>query len=827
MLPLLLLSTLLQPLNLAGRPLPDALGELQAHGLRIVYSTDLVRPDMKVREQPKAAELGAIAREILAPYGLTTRAGEDGVLVVVLKFAESVDVATSAPEDAGRPPIDIAASRVVEVPGGLENVFHTLQLLPGVTATSDFGSRQSVRGGGPDENLIVMDHIELHNPYRLFGFVSGINPETVQQFELHAGAFSAQYGDRLSSLLVIDTRDGSTARAVQGLASASITDANIVVEGRLPGSQKGSWLVTARRTYYDLIAAHLSTDIKQFPGFTDGQVKVVWNPGPRWRVTFHGLASGEKMDLSDTTDTAAVKDQAMAKTSTTVAGVTVEGNLGARILLRSTAAYSGLEDRFDLTTDGCATPLRPNALDVTDFCGMPIALGHNARTHDTSFREELAWSAARQSIDLGLQARVMRNDLSVASEGDNFPAIALPGLGLLGIGRLPWHVDNAPFTSAVDGNATGAWIEDRLQLASRLSLVPGVRFDHIGLTHENLVSPRFAFSFALNDRTTLTGSAGIHYQSPGYDKSFLGGSAFALNLTSPEASTLKSERAIQAVLGVERQVNRSLSLRVEGYDRQLDRLIIGRLETEAEREARLAEYVPFFWKGLTSEIPTDPLITSVPVNGGSGRARGLEVLLTKRPGPSDSRFTGWISYTLSKADRTAYGITYPFDYDRRHAATLVGEFRVSPRVTASIAVQAASGFPVTVPDGTRVATSEGTLTPAGAARSGASPGQQAVLPFIDGADGLVYEVDYGPMTRINSSQLPTTSRVDFRATWHPRDANGHWTFYVDIINVLDHENQLAVFSDLVYNPAGPRPNVEITYGGGFPLIPSLGLKYRF
>ncbi|HEX4568607.1 MAG TPA: TonB-dependent receptor, partial [Vicinamibacterales bacterium] len=568
--------TLVQPLNLAGRPVADALQELQAHGLRIVYSTDLVRPDMKVREQPKATQLADIAREILAPYGLTTHAGDDGVLVVVLKYTESVDVSTTAPVNTGRPPIEIPAMRVTEMAGGLENVFHTLQLLPGVTATSDFGSRQSVRGGGPDENLIVMDHIELHNPYRLFGFVSGINPETVQNFELHAGAFSAQYGDRLSSLLVIDTRDGSTAKTVQGLVSASITDANIVLEGRLPGSQKGSWLVTARRTYYDLIAARLSTDIKQFPGFTDGQFKIVWNPVQRWRVTFHGLASAEKMDLSDTTGTSAFKEQATAKTSTTVAGITVEGNLGARALVRTTAAYSGLEDRFDLTTDGCATPLRPNTLDVSDFCGLPIALGHNARTHDTSIREELALSAGtRHAIDLGVQARVMSNDLSVASEGDDFPAIALPGLGLLGIGRLPWHVDNAPFTSSVDGNSVGAWVEDRMQIASRLSLIPGVRFDHIAFTHENLISPRFAVSFALNDRTTLTGSTGIHYQSPGYDKSFLGGSAFALNLTSPEASTLKSERAIQAVLGVERQLNRSLSLRVEGYDRQLDRLIVG------------------------------------------------------------------------------------------------------------------------------------------------------------------------------------------------------------------------------------------------------------
>ncbi|HEV8236088.1 MAG TPA: TonB-dependent receptor, partial [Gemmatimonadaceae bacterium] len=745
----------------------------------------------KVREQPKSTRLADIVNEILAPHGLTTRPDENGVLVVVLKYSETVDVASTAPANVGRPPIEVPAARVVAMAGGLENIFHTLQLLPGVTATSDFGSRQSVRGGGPDENLIVMDHIELHNPYRLFGFVSGINPETVQQFELHTGAFSAQYGDRLSSLLVIDARDGSTKKALQGLASVSITDTNVVVEGRLPDAQRGSWLVTARRTYYDLIAGRLVTDVKRFPGFTDGQFKVVWNPAQRWRLIFHGLASGESMDLSDTTETAVFKNEATARTTTTLFGATAEANFGPHALWRSTAAFSALKDRFDLTTDGCATPLRPNRQDISDFCAPPLVIGHSARTNDASIREELTLSAGtRHALDLGVQARGLRSDLSVASEGDNFPAIALPGLGLLGIGHLPWHVDNAPFTSSIDGNMVSAWAEDRLQPNSRLSIVPGVRLDHIAVTRETLISPRFAFSMALNDRTTLTGSAGIHYQSPGYDKSFLGGAAFALNLTSPEAATLKSERAIQAVAGVERQLNRGLSLRVEGYDRQLDKLIVGSLETETERQQRVAEYPPAFWfPPLKNEIPIDPLITSVPTNEGSGRARGLEVLLTKRPRSADTRLTGWVSYTLSKAQRKTYGITYPFDYDRRHAASIVGEWRVSPRVSTSMAVQAASGFPVTVPNGTRVA--------AEAAPAVDANGRPLLrlLPFGD-PSGYVYEIDYGQLARINSARLPPSSRVDFRATLHPRDANGHWTFYVDIINVLNHRNQLAVFSNL-------------------------------
>src|SRR6516165_579750 len=130
-----LLLTLLQPppLNLVGKPVAQALREIEARGITIVFSEDLVRPDMKVREQPKSAQLTDIVNEILAPYGLTTRVGENGALAVVLRFAESVEVAGAEPENVGRKPIEVPAVQVTETAGGLENVFHTLSLLPGVT----------------------------------------------------------------------------------------------------------------------------------------------------------------------------------------------------------------------------------------------------------------------------------------------------------------------------------------------------------------------------------------------------------------------------------------------------------------------------------------------------------------------------------------------------------------------------------------------------------------------------------------------------------------------------------------------------------------------
>ena len=166
---------------------------------------------------------------------------------------------------------------VMAVAGSADNVFRTLQALPGVAATTEFDSRLSVRGGSPNENLTIVDGVEIHNPYRLFGLTSAFIPETVKAFDLHTGAFSAKYGDRLSSLLVVENRPGSDASRLRGSTALSLTDANAVLEGRLPGEATGSWIVTGRRTYYDLVVNSLVDT--ELPAFGDLQGRLDWNLG--------------------------------------------------------------------------------------------------------------------------------------------------------------------------------------------------------------------------------------------------------------------------------------------------------------------------------------------------------------------------------------------------------------------------------------------------------------------------------------------------------------------------------------------------------------------
>ena len=147
----------------------------------------------------------------------------------------------------------VTPAEVLRTPGALDNVFRTLQTLPGVAAAEEFGSRMAVRGGAPDQNLTVMDGVEIHDPYRLFGLTSAFNPETISRFELATGGFSVKYGDRLSSLLVVENRAGVPTRGSTDRPHSAYRRQHRP-RGRAAEGAAGSWLVTARRTYYDLVA---------------------------------------------------------------------------------------------------------------------------------------------------------------------------------------------------------------------------------------------------------------------------------------------------------------------------------------------------------------------------------------------------------------------------------------------------------------------------------------------------------------------------------------------------------------------------------------------
>ena len=700
-------------------------------------------------------------------------------------FRERLEVTAEAPKSEGPASMPLAPQQVLSTAGSLDNPFRTLQTLPGVVATDEFGSKLSVRGGAPDQNLTQMDGVEIHNPYRLFGLTSAFNPETIARFELLAGGFGAKYGDRLSSVVLVENRDADASRRFRGSSSVSITDANIIGEGRLPGPGQGSWLATARRTYYDLVAERVVD--QDLPSFDDAQIRTAWQlPGSR-RLSFLGLRSREVTSIRPEHEGdghADIRSRNDLLTATFVSPL-------ARAAWTSVVAWSRNTDLIDIRDD-----------EEVSSSEAPEQFTRELSIDDLSLREEVRLPAfGRHQVETGTEWHRLRTHVKFATFDDLDPFGLFRGGAVWLGGVFPERMDDARSTTR-----GGAWIEDRVQLSPSVTLVPGLRWDWSGLNGRASLSPRLRGMVALDDATRLTAATGLYTQSPGYEK-LLQADHFT-DLTAAGRLDLRLERATHVIVGLERDVAPGVLGRVEAYYKGFSDLIVGRLETEDERQSRVARYD--FPQALQSRIPTAAMITSVPTNDGRGRAYGLDLFLSRADGPARPRLTGWVSYSLAKTAQDIYGRSVPFSYDRPHSLSVVWNWRMASRWVLAGTARAASGFPRTPPAGVGVET-----------RTVGS----RIVPVQTGPTSFVPDVAPGGVEQLNSARMPMVARLDLRLGYGPRGANGKWQLYVEGLNVLNHKNAFFVDASLVNEGSGVTIKEEPI--GGLPRLVTFGVRVRF
>ena len=162
--------------------------------------------------------------------------------------------------------------------------------------------------------------------------------------------------------------------------------------------------------------------------------------------------------------------------------------------------------------------------------------------------------------------------------------------------------------------------------------------DHAGITGETRLSPRVSASLRLGESTRLRGAAGRYTQSPGYEK--LAQSDYVLDLTDDAVRGLRSEQLVQVSASVEQDLGRGVTLRVEGYRKGFTDLLVGRLEGEGERRARVGQYD--FQAAVASSVPADPIITTIPGNDGAGRAYGFDLFLARTHERAGRRPVDWL-----------------------------------------------------------------------------------------------------------------------------------------------------------------------------------------
>ena len=192
---------------------------------------------------------------------------------------------------------------ITSVPSLFEgDLIKTLQLMPGVVTMHDLSNKLHVRGGSPDENLVLLDGITVYNPStHLGGLFSTFNPDAVGYAELYAGGFPANFGDRLSSVLNVDTKEGNS-KNFTGKVSVGLITSKFLFEGPFP---KGSFLLGGRRTYFDAIVwlySKIKNDSVSLPYyFYDFIAKMNYNPSSENRFTLAGLSSTDVVSYLENT----------------------------------------------------------------------------------------------------------------------------------------------------------------------------------------------------------------------------------------------------------------------------------------------------------------------------------------------------------------------------------------------------------------------------------------------------------------------------------------------------------------------------------------------
>jgi hypothetical protein len=748
---------------------------------------------------------------------ITIRVRSNDTVRVVLKLRENeielsqilvTGTRRQAAEDT-RPSVTTMTPREAKyLPGAAEDVLRGLQALPGVTSVSDYSSQLVIRGAGPDQNLIMIDGFEVINPYRLYGFVSMFNPETVSDISLQTGGFAAQYGDRLSAVIDVKNREGRADVPFAAKLNFSLTNMNLIFEGSMP-IEGSSYLLSLRRTYYDLILGPILKKAKlvegdvALPNFRDLQFRGSVPISEDHKLIVNVLASRDGVSLvsgaeRDRADSVNVVDDA----TNTMAGALWQYNPSKEVIINTQVSWyrnkgAGLFDgTFVDPSQNSGTIKRGDT--TVSFVKFGVDYGYIYEK--TSFVQRVLWSAGSHTLEAGCGADFLRTDFTRTFDID-------PAIKEL-ISQRGFVVPTSE-TQIVHFNRYNLYAQDRLAIGDKLFVQPGIRFDYYPFLKTKIYpSPRVNVSYKVSDLTTIRVAYGMYTQSPGMEKQ----NAFQSRLTfsKDRFTTLDAERSQHYILGFDRMLNVFWQLKVEGYYKNFDGVIVPeKLQGSQWYSAPTGDSVlsPRGWR-TPVRIASDSL-TSFPVNDATGRSYGFEVMLQKIRSQPTEKFTGWISYALSYADRDRDGIRTAFLFDQRHAVNVVGNYKFSESWEAGLRFTLRSGRPYPLPLGVRpriIVGSQGGIE----------------VPVIqrNNQGNVLLDVEYE--RDAFSGRLDLYHSLDLRVTTYPGWWGLNWSVYLDVTNVLNNQNVQQL--NYYVNDRGQLASRTID---GIPILPSLGMSVSF
>ena len=424
--------------------------------------------------------------------------------------------------------VQFSSEEVRRAPGSAGDVSRIMFSLPSVAKVNDQVNNLIVRGGSPTENSFYVDNIEIPNinHYPLFGTSGGpislINTDFIKDVTFSAGGFSAAYGDRLSSVMSLTFRDGN--RDETDL-QADLNFAGFGVSGEGPVGKQGSWMLSARRSYLDLLTDAIGVGVA--PRYSDYQGKLVFDLSARNRISFLGILGVDYINFKreDAIDEGNVTDgwsdgyeYAVGANWRYLWGGNGYSNtsisyLATRIKANYFETSTGKELVKQNDLDGAAQFRNVNFYRISDH-------------HEIEFGTDIKYE--------------LDNHDYYASEYTDFFGDTIPPLVIGDDIKSPKY---------------GAFLSYIVRPSARLSAVFGLRYDYFDYTGNSDVSPRTSVSYNLSDRTKLNAAFGVYSQT------------VPMILLSQQESNrdLKNTKAYHYILGMEHNLREDTRLRVEGY----------------------------------------------------------------------------------------------------------------------------------------------------------------------------------------------------------------------------------------------------------------------
>ena len=664
--------------------------------------------------------------------------------------------------------IEVPIEQIRTIPAllGEVDIIKAIQLLPGVQS-SEGTSGFYVRGGGPDQNLILLDGVPVYNASHLGGIFSVFNADAIKSVRLTKGGFPARFGGRLSSVLQIDMKEGNL-KEFKGDLSIGLISSKFTLEGPII-KDKTSFIISARRTYIDLIVAPFlpnTTDLKLY--FYDLNAKINHKISKKDRLYLSAYTGKDKLgvDFVENFD----NEQSSLNFGLGYGNLTstLRWNhlFSDKLFSNTTFTYS----RYSFNTDfGVNSTYYSN--DGTEI--YDINFGYLSGIEDLGARIDFDFIPnPNHEIKFG-----------TSYTNHNF----FPGETNLSINEIfpdPTQNFSLDTTLNFSGNTNADelyfYVEDNFKINNRLKANLGI---HLGYYNTNRLNslfqneisfqPRASVRYLLNDRWSIKGSyaemtQNIHLLS----NSSIG---FPSDIWVPATDNVPSQTSKQFAGNISTEIaNGEYELSLEGYYKTMGNLIT-------------------YKAGYSNLSSTESWENSVET-GGKGESYGAELFLQKKKG----RTTGWIGYTLSwtnrKFDNINFGEWYPYKFDRRHDFSLVLSHKFNEKWDAGITWIYGTGNAITFPQAIYLGTPNNNND------------------FVDIVES------YGPR---NSTRLDAYHRLDlgFNKTIKKKKSTRILSF--GAYNAYSRKNPF--FAYLTYE-LGNRVAKQVSL---FPIIPSISYRIQF